>query len=102
MANALTAVRLLLVLPFAYFMTKVDERSATLALAAWVVAVITDLLDGPIARKRGTVTALSQFSTPRDDHSLSYAGWSRNSFQVGSIFAPDFFTACSKFPAFAN
>jgi len=30
-----------------------------LALAAWVVAVITDLLDGPIARRRGTVTALS-------------------------------------------
>ena len=30
-----------------------------LALAAWVVAVITDLLDGPIARRRATVTALS-------------------------------------------
>jgi CDP-diacylglycerol---glycerol-3-phosphate 3-phosphatidyltransferase len=59
MANALTAVRLLLVLPFAFFMAKVDERSAMLALAAWVVAVITDLLDGPIARRRGTVTALS-------------------------------------------
>src|SRR6202163_4446407 len=59
MANALTAVRLLLVLPFAYFMTKVDERSAMLALTAWVVAVITDLLDGPIARRRGTVTPLS-------------------------------------------
>jgi CDP-diacylglycerol---glycerol-3-phosphate 3-phosphatidyltransferase len=59
MANALTAVRLLLVLPFAFFMAKADERSAMLALAAWVVAVITDLLDGPIARRRGTVTALS-------------------------------------------
>ncbi len=59
MANALTAVRLLLVLPFAYLMTKGDQRSALLALAAWVVAVITDLLDGPIARRRGTVTAWS-------------------------------------------
>jgi CDP-diacylglycerol---glycerol-3-phosphate 3-phosphatidyltransferase len=59
MANALTAVRLLLVLPFAFLMAKGDERSAMLALAAWVVAVITDLLDGPIARRRGTVTALS-------------------------------------------
>jgi CDP-diacylglycerol--glycerol-3-phosphate 3-phosphatidyltransferase len=59
MANALTAVRLLLVLPFAFFMAKGDERSAMLALTAWVVAVITDLLDGPIARRRGTVTALS-------------------------------------------
>src|SRR5258705_5825647 len=59
MANGLTAVRLLLVLPFAFFMAKGDERSAMLALAAWVVAVITDLLDGPIARRRGTVTSLS-------------------------------------------
>ena len=59
MANALTAVRLLLVLPFAFFMAKGDGRSAMLALGAWVVAVITDLLDGPIARRRGTVTALS-------------------------------------------
>ncbi len=59
MANALTAIRLLLVLPFAFLMTNGDERSAMLALAAWVMAVITDLLDGPIARRRGTVTALS-------------------------------------------
>ena len=59
MANALTAIRLLLVLPFAFLTAKGDERSAVLALAAWVVAVITDLLDGPIARRRGTVTALS-------------------------------------------
>lgn len=59
MANALTAIRLLLVLPFAYFMTKADDRSAMLALAAWVVAVITDLLDGPVARRRKTVTAMS-------------------------------------------
>jgi CDP-diacylglycerol--glycerol-3-phosphate 3-phosphatidyltransferase len=59
MANALTAVRLFLVLPFAFFMAKGDERSAIFALVAWVVALITDLLDGPIARRRGTVTALS-------------------------------------------
>ena len=59
MANALTAVRLLLVLPFAFFMAKGDARSAMFALAAWVVAVITDLLDGRVARHRGTVTALS-------------------------------------------
>src|SRR5437764_7434581 len=59
MANALTAVRLLLVLPFAFFIAKGDQRSAMLALAAWVVGVITDLLDGRVARRRGTVTALS-------------------------------------------
>lgn len=59
MANALTALRLLLVVPFAFFMTKGDVRSAAFALVVWVVALITDFLDGPIARRRGTVTALS-------------------------------------------
>ena len=59
MANALTAVRLLLILPFAYWMAQGDARSAVLALIAWVVAVVTDLADGPVARARGTVTAWS-------------------------------------------
>jgi CDP-diacylglycerol---glycerol-3-phosphate 3-phosphatidyltransferase len=59
MANALTAVRLFLVLPFAFFMARGDRRSAIFALVAWVVALITDLMDGPIARRRGTVTAFS-------------------------------------------
>ena len=59
MANALTAVRLLLVLPFAFFMTRADERSAVFALVAMVVALTTDFLDGPIARRKGTVSAAS-------------------------------------------
>src|SRR5579862_671776 len=59
MANTLTAVRLLLVVPFAFFMARGDVRSADFALVAWVVALTTDLLDGPIARRRGTVTTWS-------------------------------------------
>ena len=59
MANALTALRLLLVVPFAYFMTKGDLRFAVFALVVWGVALITDFLDGPISRRRGTETALS-------------------------------------------
>ena len=59
MANALTALRLLLVIPFAYFMTKGDVRFAIFALVVWGVALLTDFLDGPIARRRGTVTAWS-------------------------------------------
>jgi len=59
MANALTAVRLLLVVPFALWMAGGDERSAMFALAVWVMAVVTDFLDGPIARRRGTVSAWS-------------------------------------------
>jgi CDP-diacylglycerol--glycerol-3-phosphate 3-phosphatidyltransferase len=59
MANALTATRLLLVLPFTFLMAKGDRRSAIFALIVWAVALITDFLDGPIARRRGTVTPWS-------------------------------------------
>ena len=59
MANSLTAVRLFLVLPFAFFMARGDKHSAIFALGVWAVALITDFLDGPIARRTGTVTALS-------------------------------------------
>jgi CDP-diacylglycerol--glycerol-3-phosphate 3-phosphatidyltransferase len=57
MANALTAIRLFLVFPFAFFMAKGDRGSAIFALVVWVAALITDFLDGPIARRSGTVTA---------------------------------------------
>jgi CDP-diacylglycerol---glycerol-3-phosphate 3-phosphatidyltransferase len=59
MANFLTAIRLLLVAPFAFFMAKGDVHSAVLALVTWAVALATDFLDGPVARRQGTVTALS-------------------------------------------
>ena len=59
MANALTAARLILVLPFAFFMAQGDRGSAMTALVIWIVAVLSDLLDGPVARRRGTVSALS-------------------------------------------
>jgi CDP-diacylglycerol--glycerol-3-phosphate 3-phosphatidyltransferase len=48
---------LLLVFPFAFFMAQGDRRSAIFALLAWLVALVTDFLDGPIARLRGSVTA---------------------------------------------
>jgi len=59
MANALTAIRLLLVAPFSFFMTKTDTHSAIYALIVWGVALTTDFADGPIARRQGTVTAFS-------------------------------------------
>ena len=84
MANALTAVRLLLVLPFAFFMAKGDRRSAVFALVLWVVALITDFLDGPIARRRGTVTAWSGTFDHLSDFlfvtSGLFAGASRSAF----------------------
>jgi CDP-diacylglycerol--glycerol-3-phosphate 3-phosphatidyltransferase len=57
MANALTAARVLLTFPFAFLMTRGDARSASLAALVLVAAMATDLLDGPLARRRGTATA---------------------------------------------
>ena len=37
-----------------------DSRSAATALIIWLVALSTDLLDGPIARHRGTVSAIGR------------------------------------------
>jgi phosphatidylglycerophosphate synthase len=80
MANALTAIRLLLVAPFAFFMAKGDMRSAIIAFVAWLVALATDFLDGPIARRRGTVSPLSGAF----DHTSDFL------FVVSGIFAGAF------------
>lgn len=77
MANALTALRLLLVAPFALFMARGDAHSAGSALAVWVVALATDFLDGPIARGRGTVSAISGTF----DHATDFL------FVTGGLFA---------------
>src|ERR1700675_3399399 len=81
MANALTAIRLLLVVPFAFFMTKGDVRFAVFALVVWVVALITDFLDGPIARRRGTVTALSGTFDHTTDFLFVTSGLSAGAFR---------------------
>src|SRR5262245_58712870 len=57
MANALTAVRLLLVLPFAATMAAVDATHADWAALILAAAIATDILDGVIARRRGTASA---------------------------------------------
>ena len=80
MANALTAIRLLLVVPFAFFMAEADAPSAVWALMVWVVALATDFADGPIARHRGTVSALSGAF----DHTSDFL------FVVSGIFAGAF------------
>lgn len=59
MANALTALRLLLILPFAFFMANGGQRNAFFGAIVIMIAIATDLLDGPAARWRGTVTPLS-------------------------------------------
>ncbi len=56
MANALTALRLLLAVPFVFLMASVGARPAALAALTLAAAIATDLLDGPVARRRGTAT----------------------------------------------
>lgn len=57
MANALTAARVLLTVPFAFLMASGGARHAALAALLLAAAIATDLLDGPVARRRGTATA---------------------------------------------
>src|SRR5712691_9892497 len=57
MANALTAARVLLAVPFAFLMARADAWSAALAGLVLAAAITTDVLDGLLARRRGTATA---------------------------------------------
>jgi CDP-diacylglycerol--glycerol-3-phosphate 3-phosphatidyltransferase len=57
MAHALTTLRLLLILPFALLMARGEPHHAALAAGFLAVAIATDVLDGPIARRRGTASA---------------------------------------------
>jgi phosphatidylglycerophosphate synthase len=56
-ANALTAARVLLAVPFALLMVQGDTRSAALAGLVLAAAIATDVLDGMLARRRGTTSA---------------------------------------------
>ena len=58
MANALTAIRLLLALPFGMVMAAGTERSAVVAALMFVTAIVTDLLDGRIARRTGSASSV--------------------------------------------
>lgn len=57
MANALTAVRLLLAVPLALLIVSPDPRAPFVAALAMLIAIATDLADGPVARRAGTASA---------------------------------------------
>jgi CDP-diacylglycerol--glycerol-3-phosphate 3-phosphatidyltransferase len=72
-ANALTALRMALVPLFAVLMLHEDGRSAGWRLAAAVAfagAIITDRIDGDLARSRGLVTDLGKIADPIADKAL--------------------------------
>lgn len=69
-ANKLTMLRVLLI-PVYLVMWGLDkEWSPYAALAVFIIASLTDLLDGQIARKRGLVTDFGKFMDPLADKVL--------------------------------
>jgi phosphatidylglycerophosphate synthase len=68
MANALTALRLCLVVPFTVLMARGDRDSALLAGLILAAAIVTDVLDGPVARRSGTAGPAGQAF----DHSADF------------------------------
>ena len=60
MANALTAVRLALVLPLAVAFARPDFLAPGIVAVLLFVAMITDYVDGPVARMTGTASAKGQ------------------------------------------
>ena len=60
MANALTAVRLALVVPMAAALARPDLLAPGVVALVIVVALATDYFDGPIARRMGAASATGQ------------------------------------------
>jgi len=60
MANLLSLLRILLVIPFAALLVFGGQLHAAVAATLFCVAIATDLADGPIARARGTESALGR------------------------------------------
>jgi CDP-diacylglycerol--glycerol-3-phosphate 3-phosphatidyltransferase len=72
--NFLTLIRLLLV-PVLAWLLLADDGTDTLlrwaATAVFIVAALTDLADGEIARRSGTVTTLGKIADPVADKALT-------------------------------
>jgi CDP-diacylglycerol--glycerol-3-phosphate 3-phosphatidyltransferase len=70
-ANALTVVRLALVPVFVYFLVAGGTSDRVLAFVAFVLASVTDLLDGELARRRGLITDFGKIADPIADKALT-------------------------------
>ncbi|MGL5259980.1 MAG: CDP-diacylglycerol--glycerol-3-phosphate 3-phosphatidyltransferase [Lachnospiraceae bacterium] len=69
--NKLTLFRVFLIIPFVFFMLAKDTQTFDyIALALFVIASLTDLLDGYIARKYHLITNFGKFMDPLADKLL--------------------------------
>lgn len=71
--NAITTARLFLVPVFLYLCYAGTEGAALWGLAVFVVASLSDSLDGYLARRSGQITKLGQFLDPLADKILVLA-----------------------------
>lgn len=70
--NKLTILRVIMILPFCFFLLTdyIGVASKWVALGIFIVASLTDLLDGKIARKYNLVTNFGKFMDPLADKLL--------------------------------
>ena len=68
--NKLTLLRIVLILPFLLVLYLDAPFASYIALAIFIVASLTDMLDGQIARKRNLVTDFGKFADPLADKML--------------------------------
>ena len=68
--NKLTVLRIILILPFLLVLYMGLPFGNYIALAIFIIASLTDLLDGKIARSRGLVTDFGKFADPLADKML--------------------------------
>lgn len=75
--NKLTILRVALVPIFLAFMAAIPKNTAyiTAALAVFIIASVTDTLDGYLARKNGLITNFGKFMDPLADKVLTTAAY---------------------------
>lgn len=74
-ANKLTVLRILLIPVFLYFIYQRTNNSQVIAMSVFIVASITDFLDGYIARKYNQVTNFGKIFDPIADKILVLAAF---------------------------
>lgn len=75
LANKLTILRVVLVPVFIAFMTIDATWAKITGLVVFIIASLTDMLDGQIARKRNMITTFGKFADPLADKMLTTAAF---------------------------